>query len=84
MTNVSELIGMLEMKAIIVIKTFEMERYEIACDDLQRQIKEANWPMPIFCHLLASDYEEIEVVWLDQDYDLKKFIEGIKATFGND
>lgn len=72
------------MKAIIVIKIAHPDAYEIVRDDLERQMKESGWDLPIFCRLNPNpDFgEEIDVVWIDDDIEKEKFIEIIRQQRG--
>jgi len=73
-----------DMKAIIVIKIAHPGEYEIVRDDLERQMKERGWDLPIFCRLNPNlDFgEEIDVVWIDDDIEKEKFIEIIRQQRG--
>ena len=74
------------MKYILIIRTQKASRFDITRDDIERQMVELGWDKPIFVHLEPIEgTEEVEVVWLDEQMEMDKFIASIKnITSTND
>ena len=72
------------MKCIIVIKGVSLQDYLNIRQDLTNQIKEREWEVPLFCHLYAADYADIEVVWLDEEMEKAMFSESLEKVIANE